>query len=81
MAKLAIGECVTFVDRTSQPHAALVTAVWGENDTPSINVVIVDTTEGSRDNYGQQLIRETSVPHETSQNAPGYFWNRTTYMQ
>ena len=79
--KLSEGVHVIYVDQYGQEHNGLCTAVWGKRefepvagDAPAINIVIVDQTEGSRDNYGQQLHRETSVVHASSQPAFGRYW-------
>lgn len=65
-----------WVDPVGLPHHALVTANWGQadNETPSINVVVVNVEDGQTDNYGQKIQRETSVVHKTNQSAHGRYW-------
>ena len=71
---------VEFVDARGVAHPALVTAVWGNEDDvenpPSLNVVYLDPNDGAGDSYGVQLVRETSVVHESRQAAHGMFWRR-----
>ena len=69
-----IGDPVTFVDQFGQAHSALVTAIHGETDTSSLNVVYVDQEETKRDQYGRQIARATSVVHESHQSAHGMKW-------
>jgi hypothetical protein len=69
-----IGDHVTWHDPYGKPHDALVTAVWGQGETPSINVVVVNLEEGQTDTYGQKIARETSVVHKSQQAAHGRFW-------
>jgi hypothetical protein len=40
----------------------------------SLNVVFASGDENKVDGYGRQLERATSIPHESSQAAPGNFW-------
>jgi hypothetical protein len=84
MAELHEGDVVEYVNEFGQPRTALVTAVWGSNEfdldgeqvwgVPSINVVWVTPEEGKRDQYGQQIERQTSVVHERNQAAHGRYW-------
>jgi hypothetical protein len=72
-----IGDHVVYVDAISRPNNALVTEVWRRpagSDKPSVNVVFVSDVETEIDQYGRQIKRETSVPHESSQGAHGRFW-------
>lgn len=72
------GEVVVFVDENSQEHLALITRDFGSAAAPkestSVNLVYVASNEERTDSYGRQIQRATSVPHQTSQAAPGYFW-------
>lgn len=87
MAK--VGDAVIYVDQYGLEHFALLTAVWGEirNQTlvengverevtiyPSVNLVLVTPNEESKDQYGRQIVRETSVVHTTNQYAHGRYW-------
>ena len=69
------GSYVVWYDPYGRAHDALVTNVWGEGDTPSINVVVVNLEDGQTDQYGQKIQRETSVVHRSSQHAHGRFWD------
>lgn len=71
---MEIGQVVEYVDPVRQAYPAVITAVWGEGRTPSLNVVYVSGDETEVDSYGRQIKRSTSVPHETNQAAPGNFW-------
>lgn len=41
---------------------------------PSINVVFVSDDESQRDPYGRQIVRNTSVVHQSNQSAHGMYW-------
>jgi len=79
---VAVGDCVVFVDQRAIPHNALVTAVWGketynypDESGPSLNVVYVSSDPAEQDCYGRQIKRDaSSVPHQKSQMAHGYYW-------
>lgn len=43
-------------------------------DTPSINLIIVSDDETKKDSYGRQIERHTSVVHEVNQLAHGNYW-------
>lgn len=70
------GDHVIYTDESSVEHHALITAVHGGSAThpPSLNVVYVDGDAAKTDSYGRQIIRQTSQPHQSSQQAPGRFW-------
>jgi hypothetical protein len=74
--KLTIGASVTFVDEHGRDRAALVTHVWpgmsGQAD--GCNLVVVSDDGARDDSYGRQIERKTSVPHQSGNAAPGYFW-------
>ena len=76
MVTKQIGDSVTYVDPVSKERAAIVTNVFGGNPDipPSINVAFVSDDESRGDNYGRQLERQTSVPHQTQQQAHGNYW-------
>jgi hypothetical protein len=66
---------VVYTDATGVEHQALVTEVHGEPErNPAINLVYVQPDEGMRDQYGLQLLRETSIVHQSNQSARGRFW-------
>jgi len=69
-----IGQAVTYVDPRGQDRPAVVTNVFGKDDTPSINVVFVNDDESQSDNYGRKIERATSVPHGDQQKAHGNYW-------
>lgn len=71
---IEVGQHVKWVDPQGVPHDALVTAVHGAGDTPSINVVVVNLEPGQADSYGQKIARETSVVHREQQSAHGRYW-------
>lgn len=68
------GQHVIYVDPTAVARQALVTAVHGTGETPSINVVLVDHDPNQRDSYGAKIKRETSVVHQSNQSARGNYW-------
>ena len=65
------GAACTYVDPRGLHHPALVTAVWGDK---CVNVVYVNIEAGQRDNYGQKILRSTSVMHGSVQQAHGNYW-------
>lgn len=76
---MKMGRLVEFVDEHGKSHEALVTAIFDNGDsekypTPSINVVFVSDDLTKHDQYGQQIERRTSVPHNSNQSAHGYCW-------
>ena len=76
---VAIRDSVTFVDALSQSHSALVTAVFTRgNEPPGVNVVYVSEDPDAHDQYGRQLVRETSIVHKDQQPAHGMYWVETT---
>ncbi len=78
---IAIGDSVIFTDAVAQEHPALVTAVWGDVNSPyepAINIVFVSPDKDRTDQYGRQLERHTSVVHKTAQPAHGMFWRRNS---
>lgn len=52
------GSRVTYVDREGKRHNALVTIPWAT----CLNIVYVGERHG--DSYGNELLRETSVPYQ-----------------
>ena len=71
------GDGVVFVDDRGVEHDALLTAIHGEGTaTPSVNVVYVLQEKTRHDDYGQQISRETSVVHQSSQLADGMYWRK-----
>ena len=68
------GEVVEYVDPVGRAHDAIVTNTWGTDRPSSINVVYTTTDTNARDQYGAQLLRDTSIIHESTQPAPGRFW-------
>ena len=71
----AIGDVVVFTDADRKEHKALVIYTFGGSPTPSINLVYVTGDEKAEDQYGRQIIRETSVVHGSKQDAPGFSWS------
>ena len=81
MREVKVGDHVIWVDPLSQPHDAIVTAVWGAYNpddplSPGINLVLVSADESKTDSYGRQIERETSQVHVSRQPAPGAYWCR-----
>jgi len=74
------GQEIIYCDHKSAQHDALVTACWGGTEwedgalAPCINIVYVSKDETKTDSYGRQIERDTSVPHRSSQTAPGNWW-------
>jgi hypothetical protein len=72
-----IGESVVYHDSKGQAHEALITQVWGAQESPtmpSLNVVVISRDDQRMDSYGRQLERFTSVCHKSVQHAHGYYW-------
>lgn len=70
-----VGQAVTFIDEVGKPHNAVVTADWSISEEPgAINLVFVSDDEALTDPYGRQIVRKTSVTHQSKQSAPGYYW-------
>lgn len=65
------GKAVDFYDPRGRKYDALVTEVWGPQ---CVNVVFVNDVEGQKDNYGQKLMRATSLMHGSAQQAHGNYW-------
>ena len=65
------GKACIFFDPVGEPHDALITEVWGPQ---CINVVFCNPKEGQNDNFGQKLVRFTSVMHGNVQQAHGNYW-------
>ena len=65
------GTACTFVDPRGKEYDALITEVWGPQ---CVNVIYVNDHEGQRDNYGQKMMRATSVMHGSVQQAHGNYW-------
>lgn len=71
------GETVLYVDAEARTHEALVTTIFDRGDghtAPSINLVYVTKDESAEDQYGRQIVRETSVVHKSQQAAHGMYW-------
>ncbi len=71
-----IGKTVRFVDMHGKTFDALVTAVHGTVENPSVNVVYVSDDKAKTDPYGRQVERSTSVVHRANQYANGMYWER-----
>jgi len=71
---MQIGDAVTYVDPVGRSRPALLTAVHGADETPSVNLVFVSDDETKGDPYGRQIERETSVVHQSHQGAHGNYW-------
>ena len=66
-----VGQPCEFYDSQGRLHSALITAVHGPQ---CINLVFVNPVPGQADNYGQKLMRSTSVMHGAIQQAHGMYW-------
>lgn len=87
------GKHVVYTDSLGQQHDAIVTEDWSrETPVPSdnpeqavckaMNLAYVDLNEGSRDTYGQQIIRVTSVAHRSAMGGcHGNFWTLDNYSK
>lgn len=64
------GKACVFVDPTGNPHAAIITRVWGPQ---CINVAYVALDQGE-DGYGYKIWRSTSLMHRDIQQAHGNYW-------
>ena len=67
----SIGTVVDYYDPRGERHDALITNVFGPQ---CCNVVFVNDVEGQKDNYGNKLLRVTSLMHGTFMQAHGNFW-------
>jgi hypothetical protein len=66
-----IGDHITYIDPRGVAHEALTTAIWSET---CVNLVYVSLDANEKDDYGQQIKRETSVVHKSLQSSPGQYW-------
>lgn len=86
---MKIGDNVIYVDQYGVEHEALVTNSFGsmipvsfiENGEmverlvwPAINLVYVNKDEKCSDGYGRQILRHSSIVHQTSTPAHGNYW-------
>lgn len=65
------GKSCVYVDPRGQHFDALITEVWGPQ---CVNLVYATDVEGQNDQYGQKLVRATSVMHGSVQQAHGNYW-------
>jgi hypothetical protein len=65
------GKSCVFYDARGKAFDALITEVWGPQ---CVNIVYCNDVEGQNDQYGQKLIRATSIMHGSIQQAHGNFW-------
>jgi hypothetical protein len=65
------GTACVYIDPRGRAYDALITEVWGPQ---CVNVVYCNDVDGQSDNYGQKLIRATSVMHGAIQQAHGNYW-------
>ena len=72
--RLKIGDAVTYVDEIGEERDALLTAVHGTSDDPSVNLVFVSADESQHDPYGRQISRRSSVVYQLNQGAHGNYW-------
>ncbi len=56
--KPEIGDAIVYHNEKGVGHNALITCVWGEY---MINLTYVSSNESQKDDYGRQIIRESSV--------------------
>lgn len=74
---------MVYIDPQNMAHMALVTADWNiteEDPLGSVNLVYVSDNTEETDQYGRQIKRDTSVPHETKQSAPGRKWRHISVL-
>ncbi len=75
---ITVGGRVTYVDHFGQAREALITAIWGDPESkPAINVVFVSNDTAREDSWGRQIERDSSVVHESHQQAHGNFWRES----
>ena len=80
MRTLLEGMAVKVVDEVGGIHDGLVTNCWGIREVeagkpgPTINVLYVSTDPAKRDQYGEQIERQSSCMHKLNTSAPGRFW-------
>lgn len=81
MKTVNIGMSVKYLDRNGREHDALVTCMHGKSQEfngveshPAINIVYVTEDTSKHDAYGNQIERETSIVHASSQSAHGFYW-------
>lgn len=65
------GQPCEFYDPRGKMYPALITEVWGPQ---CVNVIYVNDVEGQRDNYGQKMLRATSIMHGNVQQAHGNYF-------
>lgn len=70
---VAIGDPVLFTDPKGRDHHAVCTNSFGPI---CINVAFVSDDQARTDTYGRQIERATSVIHQSTAPAHGYFWRR-----
>lgn len=75
---LQVGSTVIYHDTKNRPHDALVTAVHSNWANPCINLLFVSKDETMNDQYGRQIIRQSSVSHTEHNPAPGNYWRRAS---
>lgn len=71
---MEIGKKVIYADGNGATHDALVTAVHGDTNL-AINLVFVSPDDHATDEYGRQLERRTSVPHEENKAEGASYWS------
>lgn len=57
--KPKVGATIVYHNERGVAHNALITCVWGDY---MINLLYVSSNETQKDDYGRQVIRESSVP-------------------
>ena len=81
-----VGRSVVYHDEFGVAFTALVTAVHGMRGNivmlpdgshsvfPCVNLVYVIGDASMKDQYGRQIVRESSVVHRRCQSAHGRYW-------
>jgi hypothetical protein len=86
--KYEIGQHVIFVDSRGRPHDAIITHWWYGKESgmtveaylsqygdPGCNLCFVTADSMKRDDYGQQIERQTSIVHKRKQaGVHGNYW-------
>ncbi len=57
--KPKVGDVIVYHNERGVPHNGLITAVWGDY---MVNILHISSNESQKDDYGRQVIRESSVP-------------------
>jgi hypothetical protein len=74
MRRTLVGGHVVYHDPRGEPHDALLTTVWSDDEFPLVNLVLVSSDDTRQDAYGRQIERQTSCNHASKMNVHGNYW-------